>query len=259
MRGFVYNVFFLFLSPLLFAQVLEANYGVVLLKCADQQLYFAGDNQYGQAGDGTLNSTSALAPVAGKDSTMAFSSGQGFVLWVKTDGTLYAWGKNLKGNLGIGLFWDTLIPAEVPNINDAIQVASGNSHSLVLTKDSTLYSAGSNTYGELGRPLDSIARNLFGPVEFLSEVISVQAGSLHSAALTKNGDLWLWGQGAWGQLGLGNRSNRFRPVQLLGHKFASFYLSHLYTLGIDSAGSVWVWGENQQGELGVPVASNGSP
>jgi alpha-tubulin suppressor-like RCC1 family protein len=249
----------LFLSPVLFAQVLEANYGVVLLKCANQQLYFAGINQYGQAGDGTLNSTSTLAPIPGKDSTLAFSSGQGFILWVKTDGTLYAWGKNLNGNLGIGQYWDTLIPAEVPNINDAFMVASGNSHSLVLTGDSTVYSSGSNNYGELGRPLDSIARNLFGPVEILKEVVSVHAGSVHSAALDKNGHLWLWGQGAWGQLGLGNRTNRTRPQKLEGFKFSKVYLSHLYTLGIDSAGSVWVWGENQQGELGVPVASNGSP
>ncbi|GEM_PF-3083634 len=259
MRGFVFKMFFLFLSPALFAQVLEANYGVVLLKCADQQLYFAGDNDYGQSGDGTTNPTSALIAVPGMDSVRAFSSGGGFVLCVKTNGRVYSWGDNAFGNLGIGPGWDTLLPALVPNITDGVQVAAGYSHSLILTDDSLVYSAGYQGHGALGRSIDSVGRNYFGQVENLSAVISIHAGYSHSAALDKNGHLWLWGLGSWGQLGLGNRTNRTRPQKLVGYKFSQVYLSHFYTLGIDSLGSVWVWGENQQGELGVPLASNGSP
>ncbi|QNR23125.1 RCC1 domain-containing protein [Croceimicrobium hydrocarbonivorans] len=244
----------------LFAQVIEARYGVVLLKCADNQLYFAGINESGQSGNGSTGShTSSFSKVPGMDSIHSFASGIGYVLAVKSNGDLYAWGDNLVGNLGIGPYWDTLIPALVPNVPPVKSIAAGDGNSILLSVDSLVFTAGSSAYGALGRSLDSIPRNYFGPVDTLQEIVSVYAGYNHSAALDKYGQLWLWGAGGWGQLGLGNLSNRFRAGRMPNLKFSSVFLADFTSFGIDSSGHVWAWGENQQGELGVPIATNGDP
>ena len=36
----------------------------------------------------------------------------------------------------------------------------------------------------------------------------------HTVALAEGGVLWVWGNGAWGQLGLGDRDNRLVPTRL---------------------------------------------
>ncbi len=46
--------------------------------------------------------------------------------------------------------------------------------------------------------------------------VAVQAGDEHSAAVTRDGELYLWGRGDSGQLGVGDVRGRCRPTLLPG-------------------------------------------
>ena len=45
-------------------------------------------------------------------------------------------------------------------------------------------------------------------------VFVATGGPTHTVALAEGGVLWVWGNGAWGQLGLGDRDNRLVPTRL---------------------------------------------
>ena len=45
-------------------------------------------------------------------------------------------------------------------------------------------------------------------------VLVITGGAFHVAALTDQGEVWLWGQNAEGQLGLGDFSQRNQPTRV---------------------------------------------
>ena len=48
----------------------------------------------------------------------------------------------------------------------------------------------------------------------LSDVIAIAAGGEFSLALTRDGQVWGWGQNLSGQLGDGSRTDRLTPVRV---------------------------------------------
>ena len=79
---------------------------------------------------------------------------------------------------------------------------------LALTSESEVYSWGFGEGGQLGHGneagLDkpqviSAFRNI--------EIANIAAGELISGAVDNHGQLWLWGAGIYGRLGLGNEEN----------------------------------------------------
>lgn len=82
----------------------------------------------------------------------------------------------------------------------AFKVAGGSEHSLALGTDGSVYVSGSNSQTELG------LKDTKGVVEFhklnsLDHVSSKQiaAGVHQSAILSKDGDVYIWGTGHFGQ------------------------------------------------------------
>ncbi|KHJ82369.1 hypothetical protein OESDEN_17937, partial [Oesophagostomum dentatum] len=82
------------------------------------------------------------------------------------------------------------------------QAASGNDHSLFLTDKGAVYALGTGSRGELGIGLVPRVCELTW-IEALEgvHVISVAAAGWHSAALTGEGDVYVWGWNHRGQLG----------------------------------------------------------
>jgi len=78
---------------------------------------------------------------------------------------------------------------------------------------------------------------------------AVSAGSLHSAALTADGEVWAWGGNAFGQLGDGSVTTRLTPVSVLTG-VVSIAASERHTLAAKADGTVWSWGTAANGRLG---------
>ena len=63
-----------------------------------------------------------------------------------------------------------------------------------------------------------------------SQVADIACGGWHSAALTTHGEVYIWGRGEYGRLGIGDRSgsSKLRPQKVRGleaHKIVQVRLS----------------------------------
>jgi alpha-tubulin suppressor-like RCC1 family protein len=92
------------------AQGCEAFHSMFLK--ADGSLWVMGDNERGQLGDGTFNSTNRPAEIIPSGVT-TIAAGEYYSLFLKVGGSLWAVGDNDYGQLGNGTFNSTNQPEEI--------------------------------------------------------------------------------------------------------------------------------------------------
>lgn len=100
-----------------------------------------------------------------------------------------------------------------------ISIASGLGHSLAICKNpsaedaTSIVSWGWNQSSQLGRDgpenLPAVVEGLAGETP-----LSVSGGRVHSIALTSEGEVWVWGCGRNGRLGLGCSNDEAEPMLL---------------------------------------------
>lgn len=142
---------------------------------------------------------------------------------ISGNGTLLSGGSNIYGQLGrrgkqeFGLFPVTLGLTPV-------SIASGLGHSLAICSEVSpttndvsgrIFSWGWNEVCQLGR---SGSEDVPMEVEGLSceTVVCVSGGRVHSIAVTSIGELWSWGCGRNGRLGLGSSFDEAEPILVEG-------------------------------------------
>jgi alpha-tubulin suppressor-like RCC1 family protein len=139
--------------------------------------------------------------------------------------------------------------------------ACGSAHTLLLSEDgAAIFATGSGPQGKLGlgsaEPQPRPVR-LRGPAFAGAPVVAVAAGANHSAAVTVDGALWTWGEGAHGQLGLGDREERRAPAQVIGispserHVVVMAACGFRHTLVLTAEGAVLSCGAGANGRLGL--------
>lgn len=88
-------------------------------------------------------------------------------------------------------------------------------------------------------------------VEFFEDlnVQKLKIGVRHSAAITDDGRLYMFGSGNWGVLGQGNESdaNFKKPVlvskfEKMGLKVVDICLGEYHSMALTEDGNVWTWG-----------------
>jgi hypothetical protein len=110
--------------------------------------------------------------------------------------------------------------AGVSNISEIIfgppiVVKAGKDYSMLLLNNGTLYGCGYNNPANLGLG-DHIDRITLTQITTLpsGSIKEADCGFEHSMALLKDGTLWCTGNNDWGQLGLGDRTNRTTFTQV---------------------------------------------
>ncbi|MDI7184828.1 chromosome condensation regulator [Leptospira santarosai] len=234
-------------------------------------VYTVGRNNFGQLGTGHStgdNNNDVIVPLDSIRDIFSIHFNQNNSMAIAKNGRVYTWGNNAKGQLGIGNnnnpnpkeAGDRLPPTLVPGIDDAVMGAYGFNHALILKSDGTLVSFGQNNVGQLGNGEVNLNVNSFStnPVAVvnLRDVIQVIAGSEHSAALTENGEVYVWGKNQYGNLGNGRLSAantvQSTPVKvegLSGIKQIANGRDHILALASD--GKIYSWGLNASGQLGI--------
>ncbi|EQC40572.1 hypothetical protein SDRG_02460 [Saprolegnia diclina VS20] len=150
----------------------------------------------------------------GHQALQQVSLGAKHALAVHQSGQLYGWGFGTYGRLGSGSHDDTTTPKPLVHLRDMRfrSVACGYSHSLALRHDGQVFVWGSGATGKLGlasptnEPPDCFTI-LPLPLALPSKVSSVRkiaCGPSHSAVISTNGELYVWGSGDGGRLGLGD-------------------------------------------------------
>ena len=227
------------------------------------ELYAWGVNDDGQLGIGTTTDNELAPQRVSRDSGWeAVSGGEYHSLALKSDGTLYAWGKNDRGQLGIGSTDNETTPRQVGNAGDWKTIAAGGNHSLALKSDGTLYSWGSNGFGQLGNGenganLTDKSKDKTAPIQIGTDRDwqTISAGNNHSLALKSDSTLHTWGYNKFGQLGLGDNTDRNSPTRIsTGWKAVSGGV--LATLAIKTDNTLHAWGYNIFGRLGDGTTTN---
>jgi alpha-tubulin suppressor-like RCC1 family protein/murein DD-endopeptidase MepM/ murein hydrolase activator NlpD len=229
----------------------------------DGTVWAWGNNQYGQLGDGTTNSSITPIQVKGpggqeylKD-IKAIAAGRNYSLALRKDGTVWVWGDNGYGTRGTGigiantLAAPLLFPTQVKansgdNLTSIVEIAAGGNHSLALKSDGTLLSWGENASGQLG--IGCFLYNCssaFFPKQVIAGVVSIAAGRLHSLAVKSDGTVWGWGRPNEGELASfnNNTSQQPSPIQIIGlANIKEVVAKEYYSIALSKNGSVYEWG-----------------
>ena len=93
----------------------------------------------------------------------------------------------------------------------------------------------------------------------------VSAGSAHTIALRYDGTVWAWGYNKNGELGQGNTTSVYSPVQVKSSDGSSYLTDIIeiaagayHNLALAKDGTVWSWGYNYHGQLGNGTTANSS-
>ncbi|XP_010269039.1 PREDICTED: ultraviolet-B receptor UVR8-like isoform X1 [Nelumbo nucifera] len=194
-----------------------------------------------------LDGHDIVSVICGADHTIAYSESQSQV---------YSWGWGDFGRLGHGNSSDLFTPQSIKALHGIRikQIACGDSHCLAVTMDGEVQSWGRNQNGQLGlgHIEDSLVPQKIQEFQGLS-VKMVAAGAEHTAAITKDGKLYGWGWGRYGNLGLGDRKDRLVPAQVTsvdGENMVLVACGWRHTISVSSSGTIYTYGWSKYGQLG---------
>ncbi|XP_035275296.1 probable E3 ubiquitin-protein ligase HERC3 isoform X2 [Anguilla anguilla] len=193
------------------------------------------------------------------------------------DGQLFTWGQNSSGQLGLGKGRPcSLSPQPLKSLSGIplAQITAGGDHSFALSLSGAVFGWGKNSAGQLGLN-DEQDRAVPCHIKFLrtQKVVYISCGEEHTAALTKDGGLFTFGDGSQGQLGHDSTNNELLPrrvLELMGSEVSQIACGRQHTLAfVPSSGLVYAFGCNSKGQLGtgtkgnaqspLPVTYTGSP
>jgi alpha-tubulin suppressor-like RCC1 family protein len=231
----------------------------------DGTLWCWGRNNQGQLGDATTTARpdpKQVLPAGAADWIRVAASGD-FTCGLRTAGALFCWGRNDSAQLGLGHVMSPVTSPQQVGAQLYFAVDAGANHTCAVTMDGELYCWGRNASSELG--LGNNAGPVLDPAKVGNEqdwVLPVLGQGLSTCALKLNGDLYCWGSGSFGQLGLGNLSSFNTPQKVLSvseWKMAALGTEH--ACGILSDGTLQCWGANNWAQLGfgVPFVSTPTP
>ena len=133
------------------------------------------------------------------------------------DGVIYTWGNGNFGRLGYVDILKQTVPRQVVELKShkIVKLSLGYYHAAAITEHGVLFSWGRGNSGQLGcgnqlnedsvKPVNALANN---------KVVDVQCGESHTVALTAEGDVYTWGGGSMGQLGLGDFLRQSLPIKV---------------------------------------------
>ena len=215
-----------------------------------------GDNDSGQLGTGDYVSyttpqlvTSLYAPIK------AIACGGLHSLMLDQAGNLYGCGYNGNGQLGLGDNNDRSLPTYIFT-SGVKAMAAGFAHTLIQTNINQVFAAGLNDHGELGDGTTTDSNTFVACTSTSARsgriyARSLGAGHFHSLVVGLNGSVWAWGYNGYGQLGLGDTTDRLYATQMPRAAYAKAVTGgERHTLVLSAGGKVLATGYNSSGQLG---------
>lgn len=195
------------------------------------------------------------------------SAGHSHFAVVTIERELYTWaniqgGGSIVGQLGHGDEALYRIPKKVNFFLGipVMQVACGEDFTAILTENGVLYMTGSDYWGCIGWG-QSGDENVLTPVvvskftEMNLKVMQVACGDSHVIALTEDGDVFSWGCGELGRLGLNNEDDMSVPQQVIlqNHwsNVSSVHCGRDNTFLLTSNSTLLAFGSNENNKLAL--------
>ncbi|XP_047195146.1 X-linked retinitis pigmentosa GTPase regulator isoform X2 [Hippoglossus stenolepis] len=190
------------------------------------------------------------------DVPLKIACGDEHTALITENGKLFMFGSNNWGQLGLGSKLTVNKPTCVKALkSEKVQhVACGRNHTLICTAQGKVYTSGGNSEGQLGLG-DCEERTAFQRVHFLDShgpIKMLAAGSNTSAALTESGKLFMWGDNAEGQIGLGKESHATSPQEVsVGQPISWVSCGYYHSALVTVDGDLYTFGERDSGKLGL--------
>lgn len=136
------------------------------------------------------------------------------------------------------------------------QIACGRDHTLKLTRDGDVFSYGTGKFSAAGH---GGARDVLSPMILKplrdKRVIKIACGESHSLILTADADVYAWGRGFEGQLGIANSIEVASTPQYIksfyGRPVQNIEAGAYFSLAITRDNCLFGWGEAKMGQLGL--------
>jgi alpha-tubulin suppressor-like RCC1 family protein len=241
---------------------ISAGYKFAMILMSNGALYASGRNDEGGLGIGTTSFVTTFTRVTGIPTTRTVTQvccGHMFAMAVLDDGSLYVTGYNGNGMLGMGSgsasYYKTFTKnTTIPSGKKVELVSCDQDNAMVLLNDGTVYSAGRNQYNQMG--LSNTAykpafTQLSIPVGTVQQIAQLQSCSM---ILMTDGTLYVTGDNYYGQLGLGDTTQRTTWTRVTtlpsGRKIKKLSQGTWHSMALMDDGSVYGWGYNVFGAHG---------
>lgn len=209
---------------------------------------------------GTTPRGPSVSTPRGYEAALQISAGNAHACLIHKTGQLYVWGVGVSGRLGLDMAnqgdpqSDTAKPALVQALAETsvVRVSCGFSHTAAIVAGGALYMWGSTATGKCG--LGPIVKKeecycsiptrvLVGPEARKAKKVS--CGAAHTAVVTETGQLYVFGCGDGGRLGLapGQYDTHYVPVLvecLLHEQIATVSCGNTTTVVATEIGREWV-------------------
>jgi alpha-tubulin suppressor-like RCC1 family protein len=226
----------------------------------DDRAYCWGDNRYRQVGNVGVDDCAGLgsscnrraAEVVGGHHYRQISAGGYHACGVRTDLSAICWGRNESGQIGSGSIDFRLDPTPVQGGHSFQQLAAGENFTCGLTTGGRIYCWGDNQSGQLG--IGTRGGNSSTPVQIASPnyFVRVEAGAASACGIDFRNQAVCWGDGSWGNLGIGNRTDATIPYKVAGGlAFQQLSAGMTHSCGITVSSELYCWGGNTYGQLGT--------
>ncbi|GAB2218596.1 hypothetical protein Droror1_Dr00001822 [Drosera rotundifolia] len=212
----------------------------------DGHVYGWGWGRYGNLGLGDREDRNVPQKVASSNGLKMnlVACGWRHTIAVSTSGDLYTYGWSKYGQLGHGDFEDHLVPHKLEALSGhpISQISGGWRHTMALTSDGKLYGWGWNKFGQVGVG-DNVDR--CSPVQVMfphnQNVVQICCGWRHSLAITERHNVFSWGRGTNGQLGLGDSFDRNYPTIIESLSVDGSSGQHIKSSSVDPlSGRIWL-------------------
>ena len=196
------------------------------------------------------------------EAAIQVSAGFAHACLVHKSGELYTWGQGASGRLGLDLTegGDPQKDSDVPRLVQAlvgkpvVRVSAGYGHSGVIVAGGEVFMWGSGAAGKcgLGAFMDKEECYVSVPTRVLigqedRKARKISCGAAHSAVITQSGQLYIWGCGDGGRLGLGHRERKYDSVYvptlvetMMDQRLSSVTCGNSTTLVVTEIKSEWV-------------------
>lgn len=223
----------------------------------DGSIHSWGEGKYFQLGNGTNENSKIpfkVDCIPGK--AVDIACGWKHALVALEDGNVYGWGTNKAGQLGTT---ESIVssPMRVP-VDSIISVKCGWRHSLFLNSLGAVLTLGCNRFGQRGVSESSRSHMPNSPSVVISgselplgNIKKIDCGWHFNAALSSDGEVWLWGKGMHGQLGISLLENQCKANKVpLGCCIKDICCGSEHCMALDVANRLFAWGWNEHGNIG---------
>jgi alpha-tubulin suppressor-like RCC1 family protein len=222
----------------------------------ESQLYCWGYNGQGQLGDSTTTTKSYPTRVTELTDTLQVSTSAYHTCALNSEWRVYCWGDNAYGQSGNSVGNNQLSPQQITGLGDSrpIMVSAGREHACILLENGTIGCLGRADLGAMGDGSSTETHNVirWPNLPQGKSAISLSSGWRHVCAIFDDFSLYCWGSNNNGQIGNGNKTNIFTPIQILdsSYQVVGVTTGQGTTCSWLRNGSALCWGDNAYGQIG---------